>query len=169
MSKVLTQEYLKEILEYNPESGIFTWKVSTTNLIKIGEIAGKPRADGYCRIRIFNKLQYNHRLAWLYTYGELPIGYIDHIDGNPSNNRISNLRNATNYENQYNQAKRKNNTSGFKGVSWDKSMKKWSAYITKNCKKVHLGYFTTPEEASQAYEEVAREYHGEFYREIIDN
>lgn len=168
MREVLTQEYLKEILEYNSETGVFTWKVSNTNLIKVGDVAGKPRGDGYCRVRILNKLQYTHRLVWLYLYGALPVGHLDHVDGDTSNNRVTNLREATRYENQHNQGKRKNNTSGFKGVSWDKSMKKWAASITKKYKKVHLGYFATPEEAASAYQNAAQAHHGEFYRATIE-
>ena len=158
MSEVLTQEYLKRILKYNPATGVFTWRVSSAKHVKVGDVAGKPRCDGYRRVRILGKLQYAHRLVWLYMYGRFPTKYLDHINGDTSDNRLANLREATNYENQHNQGRRKNNTSGYKGVSWDKSMNKWEAYITKDYKKVHLGYFDTTEEAFKAYTEEAKEH-----------
>ena len=90
---------------------------------------------------------------------------IDHIDNNPSNNNVKNLRWCSQKENLYNQGKQKNNTSGFKGVAFHKTIKKYQSKIRINGKNKHLGYFETAEEASKAYEKKAKEIHGDFYYE----
>lgn len=87
---------------------------------------------------------------------------VDHIDGNGLNNTRDNLRLATNAQNMWNQRKRVNNKSGYKGVQWYKSRQNWRAVIRVNGKRIHLGYFDTPEEAHQAYCDAAKELHGEF-------
>lgn len=87
---------------------------------------------------------------------------VDHIDRNPLNNRRSNLRIATHAENLRNRGKNRNNTSGYKGVTWDKGEGKWSASITVNYKRVHLGRYSNPEDAYAAYCKAVKEYHGEF-------
>ena len=88
---------------------------------------------------------------------------VDHIDENKANNNVKNLRWATSNENGYNQGKNKTNTSGFKGVSFDKNTNKYQARININGKRKHLGYYKTPEEASKSYEIKAKEIHGDFY------
>ena len=93
-AETLTQEYLKSILDYDLDTGIFTWKINKAKRTKIGDIAGWSY-NGYREIEINDKKYKAHRLAWLYVYGEMPNKLIDHIDGNRSNNKISNLREAT--------------------------------------------------------------------------
>jgi len=116
---MLTQKRLKELLHYNPETGIFVWKISVSN-IKAGSTAGYEMSAGYSEIGIKNKRYYVHHLAWLYMYGEFPKGDIYHINHNRSDNRISNLRTVTRQENTRNASKSAINTSGVTGVSWNK-------------------------------------------------
>ena len=94
--------------------------------------------------------------------GRWPIDQIDHIDNNRSNNRISNLREANNHQQNCNTRLTKRNSSGYKGVSWDKNLKKWRSEIRVNYKKIHLGYYKTPEEAHEAYRLKSDELFGEF-------
>jgi hypothetical protein len=168
MGKVLTQEYLKEILEYNPESGLFIWKVRKSRRSAIGSGAGTRSKKGYFSISIDSKVYRSHRLAWLYVYGKFPENGIDHINGNPSDNSIHNLRIASQQSNNKNVTTRCNNSSGYKGVSFDKNTGKWKAQAQVNGKKKHLGLFTTPEEASVVYNEYTKEHFKEFYRNTIN-
>lgn len=170
----LTQERLKELLYYNSETGDFTWRVSKSARAKIGTIAGSFDAKGYRQIRTDGKLNLAHRLAWLYSYGAFPIGersFIDHIDGNPANNRLNNLRVCSQTENQRNRGSNSNNKTGFKGVSWHKAAKSFCAQIvhpmTKK-KECYYGY-ATPEEASVVYQAKSVEYYDEFHRDEIKN
>ena len=156
---ILTQERLKELLSYDPETGVFVWVGPTSNKIKIGAVAGTPRLDGYQIINIDCKKYFAHRLAWLYITGAFPSDQIDHIDRNPANNRFANLRAVTGSENSHNAKKRQDNTSGFKGVYFYKTNKKWMARITLNNVTKYLGTFPTPEEASVAYLAAQRIYH----------
>ena len=160
----ITQEGLKEFLSYAPDTGLFVWRVTKGNK-SINSAAGTIVRGGYIRIGLNGKYYMAHRLAWLYVYGEFPTQYLDHINGVTNDNRIENLREATNQENQYNQGVCKANKSGYKGVSWRKGNKKWVASGYANSKSIFLGYFNTPEEASEAYNEYAKKVHGEFYRD----
>ena len=146
----LTAEYLRSILNYDPETGIFTRKVRTANSVKVGDVAGCSNGDGYLRLRLQSRLFYAHRLAWLYMYGEWPKGQIDHINRDRSDNRISNLREVTNKQNAQNSSKPSNNTSGYPGICWHKRDSKWVACIRHNQKLIHLGLFKTIEEAIAA-------------------
>ena len=156
---ILTQERLKELLSYDPETGIFTRVKQTSSNALVGNVAGNTNNKGYRGIRIDGKMFKSHRLAWLYMAGTFPQTDIDHIDRNPSNNRFANLRVVTRSENMQNTSKYLNNTSGFKGVSYDKSTRKWYASITLNTVQKNLGRFPTPEEASAAYLVAQRIYH----------
>lgn len=158
---MLTAEYVKTLLDYDPETGIFVWKVSRRKRLQ-GVKAGRISNKGYVQISIDDKRYSAHRLAWLVYYGEFPNGWLDHINRNKSDNRISNLRIATNQQNQFNQGLPSNNTSGFKGVVWNKNQGKWNAAMTLNGKRHHLGTFETKEEASAAYEKFAKEKQGDF-------
>jgi hypothetical protein len=159
---MLTIEQLKELLEYNPDTGLFTWiKLIGTSNRKVGGVAGTKR-DGYIRITIKGKIYSAHRLAYLYTTGNFPENQIDHINHIRHDNRWINLRDATNSQNGANKVKHKNNTSGYKGVYWDKRYKKWRAKIQYMEKSIHIGYYTTPQEAAEAYKKKAIELNGEF-------
>ena len=146
----LTAEYLRSVLHYSPETGIFTWKVSTSRRVKTGDIAGSPEGHGYLQIRLQRRPHKAHRLAWLHVYGEWPKDQLDHINRNRSDNRISNLREVSNKQNGQNASKPSNNTSGHPGVCWHKRDSKWVAKITHSYKRIHLGYFKTMEEAIAA-------------------
>ena len=153
---MLTQERLKELLHYDPETGIFTWLIRTSYRVAVGAAAGSRAVHRGGReviqISLDKKLYLAHRLAWLYVYGHWPSADIDHIDRCSTNNAVSNLRCATRKQNMENTGLQSNNTSGFKGVSWGKELCKWVAHIQHNRKQIHLGSFDTPEEASLACE-----------------
>lgn len=160
----LTQEYLKSILNYCPETGIFTRLVSTAQRVKVGDIAGSINGDGYLLIMVAGKRYKAHRLAWLYMTGNWPKDQIDHIDGGKANNRFPNLREATHGQNQSNTPVPRNNKSGLKGVSHTKGSKvrPWMARIMVAEKTIYLGMFETKELAHAAYCEAADKYHREF-------
>lgn len=144
---MLTQEMLKNNLHYDPATGIFTRLTSCSNRVKVGDVAGSLRRDGYTCITVNKKSYQTHRLAWLYVYGELPTDDIDHINQIKNDNRISNLRYVSHAENLKNASRRNDNTSGFTGVCWDKAICKWRAQIRINRKLVHLGMFNDKFEA----------------------
>ncbi len=146
----LTAEYLRSVLDYDPETGIFTWKVGSANQVKAGDVAGCPDGGGYLRIKLQRRHYQAHRLAWLHTSGVWPKDQLDHINRIRTDNRVSNLREATNKQNQQNAGKRSDNKSGHPGVSWYKQNYKWVAKIAHNRKQIHLGYFATLEEALSA-------------------
>jgi hypothetical protein len=160
-ASTLTQEYLKSILDYDLDTGIFTWKVSKANRTKVGDVAGWSY-NGYREIEINNKAYKAHRLAWLYVYGEMPKNLVDHIDGNRSNNKISNLREATYQENSENYKTPKTNKSGVKNVSWYKSLNKWVVSISIRKTKKTVGYYDDLELAELVAIEARNKYRGEF-------
>ena len=146
----LTAKYLRSVLHYEPVSGIFTWKVRTSNRVKVGDIAGSVDGHGYLLIMVGSRLHKAHRLAWFYVYGTWPEDQIDHINRNRSDNRIANLRDVSRKQNMQNASKPSNNTSGHPGVYWHKQRSKWQARIKHNQKLIHLGCFATIEEAIAA-------------------
>ena len=149
---VITADRLRELLDYNPDTGLFHWRITKSNRVRVGDEAGYYRKDGYCCIRIEGRLYLGQRLAWLYVYGEWPSKNIDHIDQNKSNNRIDNLRNASQTINNYNTRLRKDNASGYQGVT--KSGNRWIAQVHQRIdgvRKNHTKSFGTPEEAHEWY------------------
>jgi hypothetical protein len=146
----LAQKQLKEVVNYNPDTGKFTW-IKPPPHIKVGSEAGSlDLGHGYIRIRIARIIYYAHRLAWLYVYGNYPKGQIDHVNRRGWDNRISNLREADNNLQQRNRGRRSDNSSGYKGVYLDKRRGTWTAMLTVNTKKVYVGCFHTKEEAAEA-------------------
>lgn len=144
----------------DPLTGNLYWK-KNRGPVRQGSIAGYVSKTGYVSIRFEGKLYYAHRIMWFLETGESP-EFLDHINGDPSDNRISNLRVVTRKQNNRNSTKSTNNTSGYKGVSWSKSWKKWIAVITVNYKHILLGGFLCPKEAANAYDNAATKYHGEY-------
>lgn len=146
----LSQSYLKEILRYDETTGVFSWVKHKPQQRK--DIPpGFVNKDGYHIIKINHKAYKAHRLAWLYVHGEFPSIFVDHINRNRSDNRIANLRLATMSENLHNIEKSKNNTTGYLGVSYSKTAKKYVANLTVNRVPYFLGYFDSAKEASIAY------------------
>lgn len=160
----LTQARLKEVLNYDPETGIFLRIKTINSRAKIGGKVGCLNRSGYYVISIDYELHYLHRLAWVFMYGYWPSNQIDHINGVKSDNRIANLREVTNKQNTRNSKIKKSNKSGYKGVSWSKIAGKWHAQITVEGSNNHLGYFDVAEEAHKVYCEAAHRYFGEFAR-----
>lgn len=157
----ITLEQLKELLAYDPKTGLFTWRVSGHKRLKDRQAGWMLK--GYLMITVARQRFAAHRLAWFYVTGNWPRHHIDHIDRNPLNNAFSNLREASNAQNMRNAAGW-NNTSGVKGVTWDRSKGKWYAYITVNGKMKALGRYDTLEDAAEVRRAAAEKYHGEFAR-----
>lgn len=148
----LTAEMVRQLLSYDPHTGVFTWRVKPAPAIRAGSIAGRTDARGYSGINIRYKKYASHRLAWLYVTGEWPSQQIDHIDKNPSNNRFSNLRDVSGSDNCLNRDHPgKARAAATKGVTLLKSGR-WQAQISVNAKVEYLGSFTTEADASAAYQ-----------------
>jgi hypothetical protein len=157
---MISQKRLKELLHYDPETGIFVWRVSGTGR-RPSRQAGTRKSNGRIEIGIEGRTYYAHRLAWLYTYGVWP-NELDHINLETGDNRLGNLRKATRCENTYNIKRKSNNSSGFKGVSLHEG--RWRARIQANKRAIFLGHFATKEQAIVAYREAAHRLHGEIVR-----
>jgi hypothetical protein len=160
MTDKLTLERLKDVLSYDPETGLFYWRYGRPK-VKAGAVAGGKMLNGYIAIRIDLVLYRAHRLAWLYVHEKWPAEHIDHINRDVGDNRISNLREATRSQNMANAKRKTNSRSGFKGVIAEGS--KWRAYLGGYRTK-YLGLFDTPEEAHAVYLAAATARHGEFAR-----
>lgn len=155
----LTKDRLSEVLDFNPSTGFFIWKKSRGRAIA-GSVAGCVGENGYRWIGIDGQIYHSHRLVWLLTYGEWPTIDIDHRDRNGDNNRPSNLRLATNAENQWNTTAQKNNTSGHKGVF--RHQNRWLVLIQKNGVRHYVGYFKDYAQACAAQESAASDLHLKF-------
>lgn len=160
---MIEQEYIKNILNYNPETGIWIW-IFPRPKIRIYDVAGGMTNDGYIKIKIDGKKYFAHRLAHLYMNGCWPEFEVDHKDLNKANNKWDNIREATRVQNFGNQPKYLNNKSGIKGVCWDKAAKKWLSQIQVNNKKIKLGRFENINDAAEAYRQAASLYFKEFAR-----
>ena len=157
---ILDSTRIREILDYNPDTGEFYWKIKSNKRAPIGAKAGGITNGGYGYISYLNKRYSMSHLAWIHFYGKPPLMYLDHINGNRFDNRISNLREATPAENMQNIRKApKNSSHGFLGAYFDKDKNLWRSKIRVNGAKKSLGYFKTPEEASTAYIAAKRQYH----------
>lgn len=169
-------ETVRELFDYNPDSGIFLWKPrklrpehtridKAWNTRLAGRPAGRPHRHGHLYANINYRNYALHRLAWLYVYGKWPSRSIDHINGNPTDNRMSNLRECTQTQNMRNARIRKDNTSGIKGVYWVKKEQKWRAFINVGGKLIILGTFEMKEEAAECRRKAASKEFGDFARE----
>ena len=151
---MITQDRLKEVLHYCPETGVFTWLVGggwRRRGAEAGSICYNNSSNKPYRHICANQQRYRaHRLAFLYMTGGFPEDQVDHEDGNGLNNAWSNLRPVTSAENAKNMRKRDNNTSGVTGVYWHKKGKKWQAKIMLDGRGIHLGLFLSKEDAIAA-------------------
>jgi hypothetical protein len=149
------------MFSYDATTGIVAW-CGSVKKSQIGKHVGTLTAKGYLRARIRGKAIMVHRLAWILYHGSEPSEFIDHINGNRADNRISNLRLATSCENARNSKLRCDNLQKAKGVSWHKHTQRFSARITFDGKTMNLGYFDTVDSASAAYSQASLKYHGDF-------
>lgn len=154
---ILTANCIRSLLDYEPSTGDFTWRVSRGHVAK-GARAGAVGAAGYVYIGINGKTLRAHRLAWLHVHGRWPMEFLDHINGARSDNRIENLREVSNAENMQNirviRAK-----SGLVGVYWHKRGRKWMASIQVNKKQIYLGLHESEDGARDAYLKAKKELH----------
>ena len=176
-------EVLRRIIQYDPDTGVLTWLARDARMFSgngnggasgqaarwNGQYAGKiafPSIDqkGYHSGMLLRSCVLAHRVAWALHTMEAPPEFLDHINGDRSDNRIENLRPATKAENARNSGKKVNNTSGFKGVCKSSVAGKWRARISVDGKRIRLGNFLTKEDAFQAYEDACRRMHGDFAR-----
>ena len=156
---MITQEMVKSLFKYRDGDLIRIKK--TNNRVKVGDIAGNLMPSGYIQTQINGKRYYNHRLIYLYHNGCLP-EYLDHVDNDPTNNKIENLRPCSRSNNSHNSKIRKNNKSGIKGVCWHKEDKRWRAQIVLNNKNIYIGNFENLNDAKLAVEDKRLELHKEF-------
>jgi hypothetical protein len=161
----LTVDRLKETVHYDPDTGIFTWLVSKRGrFARIGQVAGKlNKGNGYVLLAVDGKTYRAHRLAWLYMYEKWPTKKLDHKDNIRHHNWLTNLREATDSENLWNQGKLARNKSGFKGVYFHSHTKQWMARCSLKGVRHYLGLFSSPDLASAAYQVFAEANHGEFF------
>ena len=171
---MLTQKILKELIDYNPDTGVFTWLERDEKLFKKArdckawnnKLAGKSAGSitkcysgkSYLETRILGGRHFLHRLAFLYVNGSLPASEVDHIDGDGTNNKWCNLRSVSHQDNGKNVRLRVDNKSGVCGVILDKVNLKWQAYIIVDSKQIHLGRFKNLEDAKTAREDANKKY-----------
>lgn len=167
-------QFAREALSYCPETGELTWKTRPESHFKnahgmrifnsryASTIAGTIHSSGHSKIRLDRTSYYTHNLAWVIIHGEWPTEFVDHINGDPSDNRACNLRLATMRENNRNVRPRSNNTSGKSGVHWSARKQKWVANIWLGKRLKHLGQHDSKEAAVEARIIAEREYWGEF-------
>lgn len=154
-------EELHRKFDYEESTGVFTNKESYFKS-HVGRVAGCLHHSGYRYVRINGVAYAEHRLAWLYVTGENPNGYIDHIDGNRSNNAFSNLRIATREQNNSNAKRRVDNKSGIKGIDWHNLCNKWQCRVQSGKKRITIGYYDSIEEATNAIKDYRETVHKEF-------
>ena len=157
--KIITQEILKSLLHYDPETGVFTWLADRGGGVSMGDVAGGDDGRGYIRIRINGKRHKAHRLVWLYVYGHFPSQHMDHINRNPSDNRLCNLREVNDAQNAQNKKTYKNSKSGIRGVRWHTQFSKWHVRLMVNGKQNSLGLYDTIEEAISVRKAAEIKYH----------
>jgi hypothetical protein len=163
----LTVERIREVLDYDPETGVFRWRSRITpncHNVVVGAPAGTLDKNGYVVLQILRKKYFAHHMAWAIHYGEFA-NYVEHKNRDRRDNRIENLRLSTHQQNTFNRGIYANNTSGFKGVRYDNRKwhkKRWYAIIYVSGRPISLGYYDTAEEAAHAYNQAALKYFGEF-------
>ena len=157
----LSIERIRELFNYNPDTGILTSKIKRHTL-KVGDLVGGVGKFGYIQLKIDDKQYKAHRIIWAHYYGVWPELFLDHINRVTSDNRIVNLREATNSQNKKNQKLMSNNKSGFVGVCWHIHNQSWMASCMVNGKLHHLGYFDDIKEAAKVQHDFSVKHFGEF-------
>lgn len=158
---------IEDCISLDPKSGNLAWRVRVNNSVKVGDNIGTKHNKGYKFFRLNKTFDFNHRVVWYLAHGEWPLGEIDHINGDKSDNRLENLRDVTHRQNMWNKASQKA-TSVYKGVHWHKGSSKWRATLWTGASKVHLGLFQDEKEAAFAYDHAARVFFGEYARVNFD-
>ena len=159
-----TKELLHQVLEYR--NGFLYWKIALSTKTKIGSVAGCVSSDGYTKIGLNKKTYQAHRLIWIMHHGQAP-SVIDHINGNPLDNRIENLRSATIAENVRNSRLSRNNKSGAKGVFWCNTYRLWAGRVIMNRRSYHAGRYESREDCIKAVTKLRANLHGEFARQEV--
>lgn len=167
---------VQELFDYDPEAGVLYWRErplrpecpaidKAWNTRFVGKVAGRPDKNGHLYANITYKNYAVHRLVWLHVHGRWPDRDIDHANGNPADNRISNLRQCTHAQNMRNSRVRRDNAAGVTGVYWAKNERKWRAYINVNGKMKMLGAFGDKNDAIECRRRAAIAAFGEFAKE----
>ena len=181
MAFVIAPDLIRQLLDYDPETGVLTWRARTPDMFEdgghsaahrcanwnaawAGKVAGRTGKNGYRQIAIFDRRYYSHRLAWVITTGAWPKDQIDHINSVRDDNRLANLREATQSQNSINVPVKRHNVSGLKGVSWHAKRREYASNIRANGVAKHLGWFKCPAAAHFAYLVEADKLHGEYAR-----
>ena len=160
-AQIITKNYLNYLFDY--KDGYLYWKNPNSNKVRPGQKVGCKNGDGYWHTTINAKYQLNHRLIFMMHYGYLP-KIVDHVDNNPSNNLIENLRPATRSQNQHNSNARKTSKSGVKGVYWCKTTNKWKVQFRLNGEKMYFGTYYDIEFAKFVINAMRHKYHGKYAR-----
>lgn len=160
----LTQARVREVFAYDPNTGNLSWRLVTSNRIKVGRVAGLIGKNGHRYISIDGQRLGAHRLVWLYVHGALPPCAIDHKNGNPSDNRVENLRLCNSSQNGANMRRPLHNTTGLKGACFNRGANKFMAQIVVRGVRHYLGLYDTAQKAHAAYCTAADKFHGEFAR-----
>lgn len=165
MKLQINAETLKSFLVYDSDTGVFRRISNRQGGFKLGALAGYKHHSGYRYIKVNGKTYAAHRLAWIFHFGEMPEGEIDHINCDKSDNRITNLRLSDRKGNVCNVGLRKDNSSGVKGVSWHRECRKWVGYVRHNGRKIYVGLFSDLSAAADAVSEMRKSLHKEFARD----
>lgn len=165
MKTLPTHQRLRELFDYDEETGVLTWIKSATarHNVNIGKRAGRLHSNGYRRLQIDHVVFLEHRIVWAWMKDETPPASIDHINRNRADNRWLNLRAATLQQQSWNALAKASNACGIRGVYFAKDKNKWVAEIRLNGRAVRLGHFPTKEEAAAAYQNAGRAARGEFF------
>lgn len=164
INPAVTAPYIRNLLSYNRATGILRWKKNQSKKIKKGTRAGYQSKAGYIYIRVDYTLYLAHRLAWIIATGHFPKHRLDHKNGNKSDNRKRNLREATSAQDVHNRGHNKNSRSRVKGVHWNADCKRWHAAIQTAGKNKYLGLFKTKKEADIVYRKAANAFYKAFKR-----
>jgi hypothetical protein len=160
---LITQERLQSLLAYDPDTGEFRWRVDRTGGTKAGDRAGSFDSEGYLVMRVDGRYYRGHRLIWLYVHGQWPKHHLDHINGKPSDNRLSNLREATPAQNGFNRKLDPRNKAGYTGITWCTKSQKWRADIGENGRLIRLGRFRNLDDAIVARKAAERTHNAATY------